>query len=291
MSTTRAGAALESAEFIPVRDDSLFGVLTRPATRPVGTAVVFLPGGGFTPWMHRGFPVTLSRRVAEMGYHGLRFDWRGVGESTGQPYGYMMGRPAVEDLEGVVDWLRGQGLERFVMVGVCFGAVTSLAAADGIEGLAGVVVVSTPLHEQNTTRTAVEWSAWSYLRRGLRPTVWRRLLTGHHRRAYLRLLGAKVRTLTGGGRSTRWVKDAVFGPLRGLAARGIPTLIAYGDEDGDFEHFKRGEPELAASAPSSIDVRVLPGRIHAFDTLDGQDMLLEAVIDWLVSRRVGRPGG
>ena len=287
MSTEVGRRAEETVAFIQSGDASLFGILTAPVTDPLGTAVVFIPGSGFMPWAVRRFPVDLGRRAATLGYHGMRFDYRGVGESTGSAGGnrFLM-RPAVEDVEAVVAWLLDRGVRRCILVGFCFGAVAALAAAESLQHLEGVALISTPLHHDRESRIAADWSAWRFLRRGLRIQAIRRLLDRDRRRLYGRLLHAKARRGTSSDGEYSWARREIIAPLRALAERGTPALVAYGEEDGDLEHFSRAEPEMATGAPG-IDVRVLPGRIHTFDSLSGQEALLDAVIDWLVTRRVG----
>ena len=63
--------------------DTLLGILTKPET-PADTGVIVLVGGPhYRIGSHRQF-VLLSRGMAAAGYAALRFDYRGVGDSTGE---------------------------------------------------------------------------------------------------------------------------------------------------------------------------------------------------------------
>ena len=62
----------------------LVGVLSEPEGDPRGAGIVFLHGWtGYRIGPHRIF-VEAARRLAAVGYHSLRFDFRGRGDSDGE---------------------------------------------------------------------------------------------------------------------------------------------------------------------------------------------------------------
>jgi len=281
----------ETAVFMPAPEGVLFGMVTPPASGPLGTAVVFLPGGGVMPWVIRSFPVALSRRAAALGYHGMRFEYGGVGEST-WPSGrnFHLTHPAVDEVRAVVAWLEEEGIRRYVLVAFCFGAVTALAAAKDLPGLAGAALISAPSHHDSPSRIAADLNAWDYLRRALRLRVIKRLFQRDAWRLYRRLLAAKLQRRRAPDRAESWGRKAILEPLRALAAREIPVVLLYGDEDGDFKHLQTADPELTAGGVMGVEVQLLPGRIHPFDSLDGQEALLDAVVDRLATWQAGGRG-
>lgn len=134
--------------FFPAGGERLFGVFTAPSGDAHGTAVTMLTGGGYITSTHRNrLYVRLARRLAGLGYHSMRFDYRGTGESTGTIDGFLLDQPFVEDVLGAVEWVEGQGVVRHVLVGSCFGARTALAAADHVSGLDSAVLLSAPVRD------------------------------------------------------------------------------------------------------------------------------------------------
>jgi alpha/beta superfamily hydrolase len=134
----------ERAVFFSAGREDLFGILSAPpAGEASDVAVVILaeavPGGmrGQNAVM-----VRLARAVARAGYVSFRFDYHGVGESTGATPVARRESPFVEDLDAAFDWLRMQGHWRFLVVGSCFGAHTALLALPGRAEIRGVALLS-----------------------------------------------------------------------------------------------------------------------------------------------------
>jgi dienelactone hydrolase/acyl carrier protein len=231
--------------FFPAGDDDLFGILTSPCVEGNGTAVTMLTGGGYVTSMHRNRTyVRLSRRLAELGYHGLRFDYHGTGESGGTADRFELHRPFVGDLEAALAWLRGQGIDRHVLVGSCFGSRTALACAPGLAGLAGVVLLSPPARDLRYVE-----------REG----------------------AAQVEAL-----DDMVISQSFAHPLEQVLARGIPVLLVYGAQGMVAEDFER--PELKAiveRAGSLVDVRVLEGPVHQFASVRVQDEVIDLITEWL----------
>ena len=148
MSPGRAGAPSgveEEAVHFGSGGERLFGILSHPAAEPRGVAVVFLQGAGYVPsFNHNRLWVTLSRRLGTEGFHAFRFDYRGVGESTGTAARVRLDRPVPDDLLAAVGCVRRVGVERFVLVGSCFGALTALAAS-ATPGVVSEVLLAPPV--------------------------------------------------------------------------------------------------------------------------------------------------
>src|SRR5262245_48200607 len=65
-------------------DDALVGVVTEPTTHAASTAVLIVVGGPqYRAGSHRQF-VQLARALARGGHAVLRFDCRGMGDSSGE---------------------------------------------------------------------------------------------------------------------------------------------------------------------------------------------------------------
>lgn len=74
---------------------------------------------------------TLQRAVRDMGYHTLRFNYRGVGASAGS---HDMGSGEVDDAEAVAHWLRGQyPALPLILCGFSFGGFVAGALGGRLE--------------------------------------------------------------------------------------------------------------------------------------------------------------
>lgn len=290
----------ETPAFFTAGAETLFGILTRPVADPVGTALIALPGGGYIPSTHRNrMWVRLCRAAAAEGMHAIRFDYHGVGESTGAIHRYRLDEPFVDDLMGAVYWLEALGIDRFIAVGTCFGARTSLSAAHLISGLRGLVLISCPVQdfgegEKASTHLAAQWSLGRYLRAALRPQVIKGLFDSRRRRSYRRLAGAKLRTLARpagrNGSAAGSASPLFLQPLSLLVERGIPVLFVYGTDDMAYEAFRRaldGElGKLVARSASRIQVETVPGLLDGFPQIEAQERCLTVVREWIAIRRL-----
>lgn len=292
----------ETPAFFRAGSDRLFGVLTRPSGEARGTAVVVAAAGGYHTSIHLNrLSVSLCRQVAREGYHGLRFDYHGVGESTGDLAAYRFAEPFVDDLAGALAWARREGAERFVPVGLCFGARTAISVAREDHSVAGLILVSLPMHdlrqgEGTPARRAEAMSVWSFVRTGLRPQVLRRFFPPYRFRRQLRVARAHIRVGVRAvlGRLKRGVRlappDAAMSPglmsdLEDLLARRIPILFVFGGSDPFYRQYLRAaEGPLAAAlreAGSAVQVVTVPGTTRPYESVEGQARLIEAVEVWL----------
>ncbi len=113
--------ASETPLFVKGPDGALFGVMTVPA-RPNGVGVTLIPAGGYTFTPQRnGWGTNLARMLAADGYHVLRFDWHGIGDSGGSVEGFAHDRPFVDDLSVMLETMEQHGVGRHVLIGHCFG--------------------------------------------------------------------------------------------------------------------------------------------------------------------------
>jgi exosortase A-associated hydrolase 1 len=104
--------------------ERLVGILALPE-EPARVGVVVVVGGPqYRAGSHRQF-VQLSRRLADAGFPTLRFDYRGLGDSTGAPRTFEACGP---DIAAAIDALSAgcEGVERVVLWGLCDAASAAL---------------------------------------------------------------------------------------------------------------------------------------------------------------------
>lgn len=288
--------------FIRAGDASLFGVLTEPAVNRSkggeGTTVVSLPGGGTPLGMNvNGLGVQLSRRLSDRGFHAFRLDYHGNGDSTGPTEPFHLGSPFTTDVLSTLDALRARGLGPFVLVGDCFGGRTALAAAEQTtaEEILGVVLISAPIRdfefgERMVTKIASEPGIWSMIRRSMRVRHLKGLLSSKQRRLAKDLVLEKSRALTarrseGSTSESRYRISANFtSGLECMRRRRAPTLVVYGQEEDLFKEFSRERAALADTLDdpnARIEVVTVPGNLHGFTELAGQDRVLDLMVEWI----------
>jgi pimeloyl-ACP methyl ester carboxylesterase len=301
-----ATAEDETPIFFPAGNAELFGILTTPTAEPNGCGILLLTGGNVPTTSRNRMGVHLARRAAALGYHVFRFDYHGVGESTGFSDTFRLDRPFVDDLEAVHRWITQQGISDIVLVGSCFGARTALACAERLSGLRGLALVSMPLRDMEifvTFREQPVGQLISHLRRRATPgNVIRGLFTHKTRQRYWFIVKTKSRALIDQGRKRMregkqdelsWVSSNFIEPLARLAERKVPVFFLQGTEDPSYDDWvKAAKGRLAGilqRGGPAIEMETWPGMLHGFPSLDSQQVTIDSVTAWL-TRLQKEPG-
>jgi exosortase A-associated hydrolase 1 len=157
-------------------DDSLLGILSAPET-PATTGVVVVVGGPqYRVGSHRQF-VQLARTLAGAGYAVLRFDCRGMGDSSGQQRSF---DEVDADIEAAIDVLceRVPQVTRVVLWGLCDGASAALLyGQDGWDPRVRGVCLLNPWVRSDATRARTQIKHY-YTKRLMQQDFWVRLLSG-----------------------------------------------------------------------------------------------------------------
>lgn len=293
---------IETPVYFDAGDHSLFGVLTLPPDGRARTGLIILSGGGALLTVNRNrMSVRICREVADLGYAGFRMDYHGAGESTGSIGEFSLDRPFVEDVAAAVRYLRTVGVERVVLAGSCFGGRTALSAAPTLDNVEAVILIATalrdyPFGEGMSLVKARKLSIGRYVREMLRPRRIKGLFHRRVRRTYwlyarnkLRVMAARVpgirRTVASKPTGTEEVSPSFERPLRELVGRRVPVRFLFGEEDG----FYTDEYRTAAAGSladvlderrGSVELAVLPGRLHGFTTLAVQDAVVDEIVRW-----------
>lgn len=285
--------------FFPAAGETVFGIFTA-APQPNGRAVLILSGGlhgTSTVGRNRIFLRLTSRLVAD-GFHVMRFDYHGIGESTGRAVSFGSDEPFKDDAVGAIRWMQGQGITDFVLVGKCFGARMAWASAAEVEGLDAVVAVDSPMRhygkQERTITGQAERSLAELTGRALRLRTMGGLVDPKRRAAYRRITRAKARQLVDRlpGGSARRADAALDGVSRRLVSsvealvdRRVPVLFLYGTDDRGYREFEAAREgrlgQLIDEAGTAVEVRTIAGEVEGFAYVDIQDALIDAIADWL----------
>ena len=114
----------EEATLFDCAGETLVGILAKPET-PAETGVVLIVGGPqYRVGSHRQF-VLLSRALAAAGYAVLRFDYRGMGDSSGTQRDF---EGVSTDIAAAIDALQTRlpGVKHVALWGLCDAAAAAL---------------------------------------------------------------------------------------------------------------------------------------------------------------------
>lgn len=115
---------VEEALSFSVAGERLVGIVAQP-DHSLGCGVLVVVGGPqYRVGSHRQF-LLLSRRLAAEGYPVMRFDYRGMGDSSGEARNF---ETVSEDIGAAIDTFFGasQGAKRVVLWGLCDAASAAL---------------------------------------------------------------------------------------------------------------------------------------------------------------------
>ncbi len=114
----------EQALSFTCEQETLFGILAAPE-KPSALGVIVIVGGPqYRAGSHRQF-VLLARALATAGYPVLRFDYRGMGDSSGNQRDFSAVSADVQSAIGAMQ-AKLPAISRFVLWGLCDGASAAL---------------------------------------------------------------------------------------------------------------------------------------------------------------------
>jgi len=286
------GLLREEPVFFEAGGETLFGIHTRPTVDDRGTALVLLPSAERLGYHRDRVGFVLARRAAERGHHAFRLDYRGQGESTGKVGRFRLDEPFTVDALGAAALLRENGVPRAFFAGSCFGARTGIAAALEDPSTAGVILVSLPMTdyasgERGSRRTA-QTPLPSLGKKALRRKTLRDLRDPDLRKVYGEAARFKLKSLTH-RLETQTDEDRLsphlFGALERLVDRHVPLLFLYGEHDGALAEFLTVRDvelrELLERAGETIEVSVVPGRLHGWVSIPTTQAATDRMLDWV----------
>ena len=161
-------ALFDLAEAIPGRSTERLGALAQE----LGVVIV-VGGPQYRAGSGRQY-VLLARRLAAVGFPALRFDVRGMGDSTGEPRGF---QALDADIRAALDcfFAHAPGLRRVVLWGLCDAAAAVLFYAHQDSRVQGLVLLNPWVYsQQGAAKTRLKHY---YRQRLCSPDLWRKLLS------------------------------------------------------------------------------------------------------------------
>lgn len=272
---------------------SLVGVLTEPQRESSnngknGKPAFILLNSGL---IHRIGPnrlyVRIARNLAEKGHIVLRFDHSGIGDSLTRtdnvPYAERYG----QEVREAMDWVaKHKGVDRFCLLGLCSGAMTSFDVANRDSRVIGAVLINPrslggggmALMGSMENRWRMKEMANKFFTvKG----IWR-VLTGDA--PYARVVRV-VRDRLKGALKKEDLPNAfseVAVSMKKLSSKKVNLLWISSDEDASREYFKliTAGQHKSLRTDERINYVLLCRSNHTLDKLEAQEQALEAVGNW-----------
>jgi pimeloyl-ACP methyl ester carboxylesterase len=265
------------------RDDEMVGVASLPESSSDVVAFVLSNAG----LLHRAGPnrlyVQLARAIASTGHLAFRFDGHGLGDSQHSE----RENTGVDDTREAIDFLaKTMGTRRFVLMGLCSGAVSAFMCAQRDERVVGIALFNPlggELLEQVDPALRTE-TRWRYYHRALRSREsWSRALTGqtNYRRFASSLVGRMTKAFVPKDPKVDFVEVMRPG-FAGLLERGTQILVVHTEWGEEAELIKQLRLE-DTSRRRALTVRMAKNCDHSFTPLRCQQYLLEVVREWVAT--------
>jgi len=290
----------EKALCIPCAGEQLVGVFHSPEGEASRRAILMVVGGGpqYRGGGHRQL-LLWARQLARQGYPVLRFDYRGMGDSTGAFGGFTT---IDEDLRAAIDRLlvEAPGTGEVILWGECdaSAAILSYAFRDArVKGLAlQNVWVQTEAGQADAILRSYYWQ------RLVQPSFWRKVLrfeynplqTAREALSYARkaAAGRRERALAERAAAESPLHEALPADLplperllEGLRRFNGPVLLFLSGRDIIAQEFallvKGSAAWQAALAAKPATRHDLPLADHTFSTAQQRNEVLQLSLDWL----------
>ena len=276
----------EHAAIFPCVGDQLLGIVAAPEL-PQATGVLIVVGGPqYRVGSHRQF-LLLSRALAEAGYPAMRFDFRGMGDSTGELRDFEM---INEDIGAAIDAFQAHcpQLERIVLWGLCDAASAILLYWDMIrDSRVGGLVLLNPWVRSEATLARTHIKHY-YGQRLLQADFWHKLLSGKLGIGRA-LQGFVTSWLHARKTSGDAAADATL-PFQKRMMRALenypgPALLILSSDDYTAKEFLEACQADAQAIRALAGVRLtrvdVPGADHTFSSRDQRQAVEAATVAWL----------
>lgn len=273
--------------------ESLLGIFEEASQSKNRGVIIVVGGPQYRVGSHRQF-VFMSRTLAESGYTTLRFDHRGIGDSTGSSSFEDLG----PDISAAIDTFcrHYPRVSEIVLWGLCDAASAIMMYAASDARVRGIVALNPWVrNEASLARTYV---SNYYLDRLASRAFWRRILSGQVNilrslREFFRNL--MIATHGSGQNDTQSASNKSRSGnvgfqdrmMHGLGKFTGQSLLVLSGRDITANEFKQYVAENRARRKTldktSITVLELPQADHTFSTAEWRDQVESWTLEWMDS--------
>lgn len=268
--------------FFDCNGATLVGMLTHPDSAPRVGVLIVVGGPQYRVGSHRQF-VLLARALASAGIACMRFDYRGMGDSEGDPVRFDATGP---DVGAAIETFAQKvpNLSTIVLWGLCDGAAACTLARPDLR-IGGMILVNPWVHTEATAAQAT--LRHYYAGRILTLAFWRKLATGGVN--FAQSLTSFFRTIRRAGAPPDAAPPGtenlpgLFGG--GLARHRGPVLVMLSGNDQTAEEFrlaiKKPGPLRSVMQDSRVTQVDIAGADHTLSTAEWRDRASVLTLDWL----------
>jgi dienelactone hydrolase len=227
--------------------------------------------------------VQIARRLAASGFHAIRLDLAGIGDSANRTDDLSLQAGVVSDVKAAMDFLGHEyELGQFVLMGICSGANNALQVAQHEARVSGIVCIE-PYYFATTA-----YHIYVYKKRLLNPRSWRRLvatdsdfwriLKRKFRAGNLRTIKNQKNRIPGGQHES--FKHRITSEIQSLIGRGVNLHFVYCmDSPSYYNHHLplRDHEDFLPQYHSSL----FENTDHTFTLLSAQQMLVNTIDEWM----------
>jgi uncharacterized protein len=279
--------------FFACGGEELLGIVSTPEHALEAGVLVIVGGPQYRVGSHRQF-VLLSRALAEAGIPCMRFDHRGIGDSSGTMRSF---EEIGEDIRAALDALieRVPQLKKVILWGLCDAASAACLYAPTDSRIAGLVLLNPWVRTEASE--AATYLRHYYFRRLTEPTFWRKIFRGEfaigrslHSVVTLTRKALGSRNVSEGPRSSGTDEAPRPGSLPERMAAAVARyrgsiLIVLSGKDYTAAEFRDAANRSAAWRARLSDSRTriieLAESDHTFSSAMWRGDVTRATIDWL----------
>ena len=275
----------EEAVVFPCGEEELVGVFALPEQSGPRGVLIVVGGPQYRAGSHRQFTL-LARYLAQRGIASLRFDYRGMGDSSGASRTF---EGAEEDIRAAVDRLveRLPAPREVVIWGLCDAASAALIYAQADPRVSGLILVNPWVRtEAGSARAQLRHY---YGARLLQASFWQKLAQGEFNpaRAARSFGGSLMRSIRRSRNHARKpLPERMEAGLRGFRGRVLLILSGKDLTAQEFNSLVKSSPSWQGLLREPRVTRFeMPGANHTFSRRDWREQVLTWTSAWLIQER------